>query len=179
MVHQRGEAERGAPEGGIDQLGQRRVGQFAAQMDAVVDAEQRLALFHGVEHHLIERAAIGLGLVEAAGADGVEHRGDAGGGDLRVMGQRRGAGIRPDHLGPRHEMAFQRVGVQVDQAGREIGALAIHRLCQMRAALVDGADDPAIMDQRALDDGVGEHQSGIGEDGFHRRGVSHVRVTVR
>ncbi len=171
VVHQRGQREVRPAHRGVHQLRQRPVGELAAQMDAVVDAEQavRGALLHRVQHDLVERASVRLGLVEAAGADGVIDRGDAGGGHLPVMGQRGGTGVRPDHLRPGHEMAFQRVGVQVDQAGREIGALAVDGACDMRAALVDRADAPVLIDQRAVDDAVFEDEADIGENRFHGR----------
>ncbi len=97
-----------------------------------------------------------------ADAEGIEHRGDAGGGDLRVIGHHRAAGV-PEHARARHEMRLEMVGVQFDQAGQQIVALAVDPA--LRAAALADLDDAAVVDRDpAEEDAVGGDDLGVGQD---------------
>ena len=94
-----------------------------------------------------------------AHGEGVEHGGDPGGHDLRVVREERGHALRPDHLGAGDEMFFEVVGVQLHKAGEQVVAFQID-------AFVEGGD-VAVADKKApFHDRVGRDQPGVGEYGF-------------
>jgi len=136
--------------------------QLAAQMEEVL----RLQL--GRQRRDVGDA-LGRGLLagdieaEVAEAQRVQHRGDAGRGALRVVGnQRRTRG--KTRLRPRLDLALEIVGVQVDQAGQQIIAGAIDRCGRSRRRVVDRRDDAAPGADTAVNDLIGQNQPRVGED---------------
>ena len=99
----------------------------------------------------------------------IQHGGDAGGRDLRIIGDHRRDRI-PIDLRARHDMGFEMVGVQFDQAGHHKVALGV-LAAGGRVAFVEAGDlsirhrDPA-----AFDNAIGEDDLGIADDGF---GLAH------
>ena len=97
-----------------------------------------------------------------AHAQGIEHRGDAGGHDLRIVGHHRRHG-RPAHLRPGLQMPLQVIGMQLDQPGREqVAAEVDPPLGGAAAADLDdalaGNGDPTV------DHRIGQHHPGILDD---------------
>ena len=84
-------------------------------MEAMLDARHAL-LARGadrLDHASLVLHAVGIAL-HVAQRQRIEHGGDAGGGDLRVVRhQRRHA--RPFHAGARRKMLLEIVGMQLDQ----------------------------------------------------------------
>ncbi len=120
-----------------------------------------LRLVQRLERGLQELDALALAAIDAD-ADTVAHRGDAGGGDLPVVGEHRGLG-RPAHLRARLELALQVVGVQLDQPRQQIVAIEIDALrsgAPGRQQLLNGAP---IDHEAALDDRIRGHDPGIGD----------------
>ena len=141
-------------------------GDLAAQMGLVVGAQQvggaRALDRVGKRDDLLADADAPVLVFVHADAEGIEHRGDAGGGDLRVVGHHRAAGV-PEHARARHEMRLEMVGVQFDQAGQQIIALAVDPA--LRAAALADLDDAAMVDRDpAGKDAVGGDDLGVGQD---------------
>ena len=123
MVHQRGQlhpvvaVEIGeAPPGSRGaETSQRRWMKWSARSrscaHAVLDRVGELA-------HVLDGE---VGVLVHADAQGIEHGGDAGGRDLRVMGQHRGDRV-PAHFRARRVVAFEMVGVEFDQARDDVVA---------------------------------------------------------
>ena len=114
-----------------------------------------------------------LGAVLAPDPQRIQHRGDARGRQLPVIGDHRRDRI-PEHLWARHVMRFEMVGVQLDQAGHDqvaAGVLAARgrvALAELGDAAI-GESDPA-----ALDHAIGQHDAGIAEDGLVAVVISHL-----
>ena len=68
----------------------------------------------------------------------IEHRGDADAGQFGIMGDD-GAGMGPVDLGARLDMAFQVVGVQLDQPRQHQIAAAVDRSRRHSGPWLDGA----------------------------------------
>ncbi len=99
---------------------------LAAQMQKMIGAQQ-LALRKARERFRATRldAALARTVVRArADRERIEHGGDAGGGNLRVVDHERGIGI-PVHAGARREVLLEIVGVQLDQTGQQIVAVPV------------------------------------------------------
>ncbi len=93
-------------------------------------------------------------------AQRVEHRGDPGSRDLRVMRLQRRERV-PAHAGARRVVALHVVGVKLDEARQQIVALEVDAAGKRRADI----GDPALLDlHRTQDHFVPEHDAGIGED---------------
>jgi hypothetical protein len=76
--------------------------------------------------------AIALG-IDVADGQRVEHRGDAGCDDLRIVAHHRRCRW-PVHTGTRAQMLFQVIGVQFDQPRQQVIAVQILRLRQVADA---------------------------------------------
>ena len=105
--------------------------------------------------------------------DRVENRGDPGARQLAVMGDDRRA-VGPVDLGARLHVALKVVGVQLDQPGGEVAALAIDRSFGQGGAFRDIGDHPVTQHHAAGDHRIGQDDFGIGENGF----FCHVNVTL-
>lgn len=69
-------------------------------------------------------------------------------------------------------MAFEMIGVELDQAGDDV--VAAHILVGPPGACVDAGDKTVAQYERALDDLVGKHDAGIGQNGLG----SHLRQSL-
>ena len=112
------------------------------QVQVVADP-QRPRRPHG-EDLVGQRAGVALVVHRRARDDGahaqrVEDGGDAGGGQLGVMGADGGV-VRPVDLGARRDVAFEVVGVQLDEARADEVAVAVDRARRHGGAVVDGGD---------------------------------------
>ncbi len=137
--------------------------QFAAQMNEMLGT-QMSGILRGIDRAR-QRAGMlrrEIARLEGAGPQRVEHGGDAGGRDLRVMRHHGG------HCGPRHArarviMAFEMISVELHKAGNEIVAVEI---------LVSGMGRPdrdivhecAPDGDRSCDHLFGQNDLGIAED---------------
>ena len=134
VVHQADHADQRMIRHRIEQV--QHVGRrdFAAQMQEVVRLQQP-GLGQGVQidDAVVEGLDALLVEAEVAQAERVQHRGDAGGGALRVVRHHGGAG-RPARQAARLHLAFQVVGVDIDDAGDEVVAVQVDRAGRMRAA---------------------------------------------
>ena len=113
-----------------------------------------------------------IGLFVQPDADGVEHGGDARGGDLGVMRLHRGHRV-PAHLGARRIMDLEVVGMQFDKARDQVIPV------QIGAGAGGGADigdDAAIDAHRALQHFIGQYDPGIGKDEIPEGDTVHGRV---
>ncbi len=137
---------------------------LAAQMGQMFGAQQ--ARIGGAPHGFGEFehgfAEFGASFVLVrADAEGIEHRRDAGRGDLRVIGEHGAAGV-PDHGGTRHEMRLQMIGVHFDEAGQQIVAAEID--AAFRAGARTDLDDASLFDARKTLDHLGRrNNSGVGD----------------
>ena len=152
----------------FDDVGRRNL---AAQMGLVIGAQQvrgaRLLDRVGENHHLLADAAP-LFVCVHADAKGIEHRRDARGGDLRVVGHHRAAGV-PDDARARHVMGFEVVGVQLDEAGQQIVASAIEAAART-PSFADFDDASAFDDDVAGERPLGRHDRRVVEhDGVGQR----------
>ena len=103
-----------------------------------------------------------LGAFLAPDAQRIEHRGDAAGRELRIVGHHRRHRV-PVHLRPRHVVRFEVVGVKLDQAGNDEVARNIFG-ARRRWAAAEVGDHAVLRDDEAgLDHRVGEHQACIGK----------------
>ena len=166
VVHQRNQSRRMTGEEVLEEFDDVGRGDLAAQMGLVVGAQQicgaRALDRVGQRHDLFADAAAPVLMFVHADAKGIEHGGDAGGGDLRVVGHHRAAGV-PEHPRPRHEMRLEMVGVQLDQAGQQKVALAVDPA--FRAAAFADLDDAAVVDRDpSREDAVGGDDLGVGQD---------------
>ena len=93
-------------------------------------------------------------MLSGTDAEGIEHRRDPGRRDLGVISEP-GAARVPHDRRARHEMGFQMIGVQFDEAGQEIIAFEVDgRTCS--AALADFGDAARLSTAtRAFQDPVG------------------------
>ncbi len=99
---------------------------FAAQMQVVVALHQRRFGQRIHRHAIAEGADAFLVEPEIAQAQRIQHRGDAGGGALRVMRHHRRT-RRPAGQRTRLHLAFEIVGVHIDNAGNQVVAVEIDR----------------------------------------------------
>ncbi len=137
VVHQREQAETGLVEKAQEQRGDVRMGELAAQMEAVVDPQHAVPARQGepVEHRpeiLVPHVPAGCG----ADHQRIEDGRDARPGELGVVGHGRRHRV-PLDADARAEVPFQIVGVQLDQARDQEVALEVQRRGQARGAVVD------------------------------------------
>ena len=92
----------------------------------------------------------------------IEHRGDAGGGDLRVVRHDRGS-RRPVHAGARREVLLQLSVCSSTRPGTQIVALEVD-VGGVAAALADVDDEAVAHHDGAVELGVGGDDAGVGED---------------
>ena len=92
---------------------------FAAQMQEVLDPEQvaRARGRNGIGKDLRFAVDVACALF-APDPQRIEHGGDAAGGELAVVGDDSGHRV-PVHLGPRHVVRLEMIGVQLDQARKQ------------------------------------------------------------
>ena len=121
---------------------------LGAQVQAVADAQEA-----GVAEP-VDAGGEGAGVLAVAGlaagdqradAQGVEDRGDAGAGELGVVGEDRRR-LGPDHAGAGLEVALEVVGVELDQAGGEVVAVAVLGPARHAGAGVDRRDQAVAQD---------------------------------
>ena len=86
-----------------------------------------------IDDAIAERADALLVEAKIAETQRVEHGGNAGGGALRVMRHHRRA-RRPTRQRARLHLAFQIIGMQIDDTGNEIIAVHVERTGQRRTA---------------------------------------------
>ena len=156
---------------------QRLRADLGAQVEVVVEPE-RARRAHRPDLG-DERAAIlaeprrGVG-GDRAHAHRVEHGGDPAARQLRVVRGDGGAN-GPAHARPRLQVALEVVGVQLDQAGREQVALAVHRAARDVSPLVHLGDDATAQHDAPAHRLARKHQHGAREDGL----LGWVEVTER
>ena len=126
----------------------------------------RLGLKHDFEGR--ERG-VGRG-ASRAHAQAVEHGRDAGRGDLRVVRLDRGDHV-PAHARTRRVVHLEMIGVQLDEARHEDVAADV--LADVRPARIDVGDRAPPPADRAVHDGVLEHDAGVAE---HALGVRRARA---
>src|SRR5690606_5351626 len=93
----------------------------------------------------------------------VEHRGNAGTGNLHVMGMQRRPRI-PEHAGPWPIVVFQVVGMKLHKTRDQV--VAIEVLAALRCAGIDGGNDAVTAEQTSLDDGVSQDDPCVAKAGF-------------
>ena len=119
VVHQRDEPDVVAVDQCVASSTTLRHRHLAAQMEVMADPQHVGAARRGDRLGEQRRfAAHVLGAFLAPDAQRIEHRGDAAGRELRVVGHHRRHRV-PVHLRPRHVMRFDVVGVELDEAGND------------------------------------------------------------
>ena len=127
VVHERHDAHMRVPGQRVEHVRHAFGGEFAAQVQQMLCPQQAALARHvdGLQHVLQLFGAIAARL-HLAQRQRVEHGGDAGGGDLRVVRQHRGQ-TGPLHAGAGIEMLLQIVGVQFHQSGQQPVLLPVLR----------------------------------------------------
>ena len=126
MIHQRGEAHAlvGLVEAEALEAIRRR--DLAAEVDEVLGAQP--ARSHGrVDRRiaqLAESPRLHAAVVVEPDAERIEHGGDAGGRDLRVMRLHGGDRV-PAHAGTRRVVALEVIGMEFDEARQQVVAVEI------------------------------------------------------
>ena len=147
------------------QFGLHRFGtDLGAQMDKMADP--RLVRGGQRVDFLDQRQGVGLGIgavPDRPHPQRVKDGGDADAGQFSVMGED-GGGVGPVHAGARLHVAFQIVGVQLDQTGRDVIPAAVDGPRGNRVAFGDPGDVVALKMQRAAHHPVGQDQVGIGKN---------------
>jgi len=105
----------------------------------------------------------------------IEDRGDTGGDDLRIMGKY-GRQRRPEHPGARHQVLFQIVGVQLDQARNHVVAVAVDSTGCLRRPFVDEPDKTIPGNKCAMDDAIVEHDAGVGQNEIIHKKADELRL---
>ena len=120
VVHHRHQAQQRMVGIGLEHFHHARIGDFAAQVEQMIGAQQIGGARRGDALDRIRQDAPALAAVAVvADADRVEHGGDAGADDLRIVRQHRRQGRRPDRAGARLEMLLHVVGMDLDQARQQ------------------------------------------------------------
>ncbi len=166
VVHQRDQAHIGRLHQRLRILHHAVRRHLAAQMHMVLGAQQA-GLARLLDGGRQQRRVAGHldGALVRPDAQGIEHGGDAGAGDRRVIGGHRREGV-PHHPRARIEMALDMVGMQLDEAGQQVVAAHVQRRAR-RGALADLGDAPVTHHQMPVPHLVGQHEACIGE---HRLG---------
>ena len=139
---------------------------FAAQVQKVIGAKQ-VRIARGCDRfceHACPAVNL-LGAILAPDPQRIQHGGDAGSGQLSVVGNHRRDRI-PKYLWARHIMHFQMVGVQFDQAGHDQVTTGILTACGRIAFAELGDAAVGESNPAALDHAIGQHDAGVTEDGF-------------
>ena len=124
--------------------------------------------FNGIRKHphiLTNEVAVIVG----ADTHRIENRRDARCCNLRIMGLNRSVDI-PAHFRTRRVMAFELVGVQLDEARNDI--IAIHVIAAIGIALIDGCNFAVTDQDRTGNNLVSEHDLRIFQNDF----ISHWRA---
>ncbi len=164
VIHQRGEPHVVAADQGAGLVHHARHRDLAAQMQEMV-AAQKIGVA-SVADGLREHRGISVHALHdlfPPDPQRIEHRSDAGGRDLAVVGDHCCDRV-PVDLRPRHVVRLDMVGVELHQPGHhDVAGCVLAALGRLPFADLDdrtaGTSDPA-----ALDHPVGQHQPGIGED---------------
>ncbi len=139
---------------------------LAAQVRAMLGAQEAGAA-SGFERggELAQILADRGGIRVRTDAERIEDGGDAGGGDLRVVGHDGGEAVPADVVA-RREVAFEVIGVQLDQTRNErVAAHVDARLGRVALAYLGdhavGNGDPAVADRAVGEDhdGIGKHEA--------------------
>ena len=138
--------------------------QLAADVQEVLGPQQPLAarMAQGV-HGVLEALCAHRAFVEIAHAHGVEHRRDARGRHLRVVGEQ-GRHGRPAHAGARLQVLLEVVGVQLDQSRDQVVAVPVLRAGRGAAARLQIDDHPIAHRYGRHGDLVGRDDPGVGDD---------------
>ncbi|MBL4557856.1 MAG: hypothetical protein JKP98_14430 [Rhodobacteraceae bacterium] len=160
VIHDRDELRLGQIHAGIHQARRRRVGDLAAQVQEVLRAEQVLRdRLTQRCHKRFEQIAALLLLHRGADRKTVEDRGRPAGDDHGVMGQERGQ-RGPEDPNARMGVTLDMVGVQIDDAGDQVGPVQIAPVPRQGQA----SDPVAVQGDPALDDTVRCDEPGIAQD---------------
>jgi hypothetical protein len=114
-------------------------------------------------HRVVQPLGAYRALVEVAHAHRVEHRGDAGASDLRIVSEQRGK-RRPAHAGTRFEVLLEVVGVQLHLAGDQRVAVEVLRGGQRGHAPIQAGDRSGAHLERADEDFVGGDDACVAEE---------------
>ena len=127
VVHQADHAHQRVVGDSVEQRQHVQRRHLAAQVQEVLGLQQVGAVQRiEIDHAVLEGADALLVEAEIAEAERVEHRGDAGGGALRIMRDHGGA-RRPARQRARLHLALQVVGVDIDDAGDQVVAVQVAR----------------------------------------------------
>ena len=181
VIHQADHAHQRMIGDGVEQRQHVQRGNLAAQMQEVLGLQQ-IGIVQRIEidHAILERAHPLLVEAEIAEAQRIEHRGDAGRGALRVVRDHRRA-RRPACQRARLHLAFQIVGVGIDDAGDQVVAVEVVGGGRAGAARLHVGDATVSHHQCAVQRRIGQHQDGVGEDRLvvMRHPASGVRANSR
>ena len=168
MIHERHEAQAGLVQNGLEQRRDIRMGELAAQMEAVIDAQHgmparlREAVEHGPE--------VGVPHIPAgcrSEHERIEDGGDAGARELGIVGHGGRDGI-PLHAGARRVVPLEIVGVQLDQTRDQQIALEVKRRTHTGGAAVD-PDDPAALQGEAAGESLArQHERRVRQHDLRR-----------
>ncbi len=173
VVHQRDQRQAFMPVEGLEQVDGVVRRQLAAHVQVVVGA-QHVFGGTGVQRlqHRVPRRATQAFVVGVAHTQRVKHGSDTGGGDLGVVRQQR-RHLGPLHLGARHQVALEVVGVHLDEAGHEEVAFQVDGLRQRTVAGAEPGDATGLHRQAAGLHGVRQNQTGVLEHDGRVHGVAH------
>ena len=166
VIHHAEQAQRRIVDVALDDAEQRRVRQFAAEMQVVVGLHQPgVARLGEPGDRRVEHGGACPAAVVIAQGQRIEHGGDAGPQHLPVMRQHGRERRRPAHARPRLEMVLHIVGVQVDQSRQQQVALEVD--IGAAAGFPHRRDLAVGNRQVSVDDGIGQYEAGIPEAGGH------------
>ena len=159
MVHHRGELDDRQVAEALEMVDHVVGRQFAPQMHLVIGPEPAVGLGHGdsAEQH-VDVVAHARHLDVRADAQCVEHGGDAGTCDLRIVRLQCRHRV-PVDAGARMVVVFEVVGVQFNQPRHQIVAAEVFPA--RGVGQVDGVDQPVLDGQRTLDHLVAEDDFGV------------------
>jgi hypothetical protein len=156
---------------GVEQRLHIRCGKLAAEMNEVFGFQQcRVRQGVDVGNSLNEGPLAVLLKAEVAHAEGVEDGGDPCARALSVVGDHGGA-RRPAGIDSGLNLAFEIIGMEVDDARDQQIALEVYRGGGMTRRRIDPRDAPVLRGQAPVQHPVGKHEACIGEDalGHERR----------
>ena len=139
-------------------------GDLAAKMGPMLGAQVTRCAGGGERAGERDQILADLGRVGVgADAERIEDRGDAGRGNLRVIGHHRAERV-PADMRPRREMAFEMIGMQLDHAGDH--GIPGHVVAVLRRRAFAEIDDQPLIDREPamLDHPVGQDQPRIRQD---------------
>jgi hypothetical protein len=150
---------------------------FAAQMEPVL-GPRHAPLAHRADrfdHACAVLDPVGV-TADVAQRQRIEHRGDAGGGDLRVVRHDR-RHSRPLDAWSRREVLFHVVGMQLDEPRHEIVALQVDG-AGVAAALADIDDVAVAHHDGAVELGVGGDDAAVREDDLGTHACAPGKATL-